>query len=92
MHPIVFVDACSNEDEYECFNVNNCRPQRFKAEVNTVDLSVQESSTVNLSDQVQKFTVDVGLSAATPPKILNPSDIENVPGILVRHLSNSTDR
>jgi hypothetical protein len=84
MHPVVFVDACSNEDEYECFNVNHCRPHRLKPVVNTVDLSVQESTTVNLSDRVQKSTADIGLNTATLPKISNPSSIKNSPGILVR--------
>jgi hypothetical protein len=84
MHPVVFVDACSNEDEYESFNVNHCRPHRLKPVINTVDLSVQESTAVNLSDQVQKSTADIGLNTATLPKISNPACIKNSPGIFVR--------
>lgn len=87
-HPIVFVDACSNEYDQECFSVNNCRPQRFKADVNTVDLSVQESAKVNSSDLVQKFTAVVGLHAATAPKLLNPHSIKNSLGTLVKYLTN----
>ena len=86
MHPLVFVEACSNEDEYECFNVNSCRPQRFKADINTVDLSIQESTKVNLSDQIQKSTADMGLHTAIPKKTLNHTNVKNSPGIVLKHL------
>lgn len=88
MHPIVFVDACSNEYDHECFSVNNCRPQRLKADVNVIDLSAQESAKVNLSDQVRKFISVEGLHTTTLPKMLNPHSIKNSLGMLVKYLNN----